>query len=515
MESINPQEQIQDNFLLENLPGANEMLSKTLPNKDIMFYPFSQNQTSYLKAFDFISQKNINQTEDFVSIDTTKTTSNIPKTKGNKSKKIAQYNTNQIKKNQIKTNIYTPQIPRFKITQTINPEVSWKIIADFNKLILEKLVLNSDIKIKVEDKLILGDIYQLQEDLDERISPMNPLSLNKYENMKFFGNITTLDDEQIKSGTDQGNIFVTDKILSVIMTCVYSSHPWHLKITKLGGNIYIDKMDNSHIDLVTVNESDNTPIDEDDRNINNYKSLAIEATLINEFIKEQMLDFDSEPLEDDGPNPFIDENMKKEDIEHLGYRYRLWKIDDMDILVRCQVHSYNYVDDDDNKKDDDDKSSDNEEEEEEKLDYEFTNVYAMNEFDKNVYLSKEGNLTGPLLKKELLNNHLKLTKWGICSYLGGVNKIKIGFVTRKNVKDNNEHYITGFYDISTNDLLKITNFNKRIAWGIFKEIMDHVKRTKDDAYFILMKTLGVTNAKSMLKLYKVPEEYFNNLDNED
>jgi hypothetical protein len=30
-----------------------------------------------------------------------------------------------------------------------------------------------------------------------------------------------------------------------------------------------------------------------------------------------------------------------------------------------------------------------------------------------------------------------------------------------------------------------------------------------------MKTLGVTNAKSMLKLYKVPEEYFNNLDNED
>ena len=83
MESINPQEQIQDNFLLENLPGANEMLSKTLPNKDIMFYPFSQNQTSYLKAFDFISQKNINQTEDFVSIDTTKTTSNIPKTKGN------------------------------------------------------------------------------------------------------------------------------------------------------------------------------------------------------------------------------------------------------------------------------------------------------------------------------------------------------------------------------------------------------------------------------------------------
>ena len=141
---------------------------------------------------------------------------------------------------------------------------------------------------------MFGEIYQLQEDLDEKVSPMNPLPLNKYEHMKFFGNVTTLEDEIIKTGSNKGNIFITDKILSVIMTCVYSSHPWHLKITKLGDNIYIDKMDNSEIDLVTVNESDNTPYDDDDRNINSYRSLAIEATLINEFIKEQMLDFDSE-----------------------------------------------------------------------------------------------------------------------------------------------------------------------------------------------------------------------------
>ena len=107
------------------------------------------------------------------------------------------------------------------------------------------------------------------------------------------------------------------------MTCLYSSHPWHLKITKLGANLYIDKMENSEIDLMSVNESDNTPNDEDDRNINIYKSLAIEATLINEFLKEQMLDFNSEKFESEGPNPFMDETIKKEDIEHLGYRYRL------------------------------------------------------------------------------------------------------------------------------------------------------------------------------------------------
>ena len=36
-----------------------------------------------------------------------------------------------------------------------------------------------------------------------------------------------------------------------------------------------------------------------------------------------MLDFNSEKFESDIPNPFMDETIKKEDIQHLGYRYRL------------------------------------------------------------------------------------------------------------------------------------------------------------------------------------------------
>ena len=44
------------------------MLSKTLSNNDIMLYPFSQNLSLYLKPFDFLSQKNINETENFISI---------------------------------------------------------------------------------------------------------------------------------------------------------------------------------------------------------------------------------------------------------------------------------------------------------------------------------------------------------------------------------------------------------------------------------------------------------------
>jgi hypothetical protein len=76
----------------------------------------------------------------------------------------------------------------------------------------------------------------------------------------------------------------------------------------------------------------------------------------------------------------------------------------MKILVRCQIHSFNPIDDESEsrKNSESEEEEEEEEEKEEKSNFEFTNVYAMNEYDKNVYLSKEGNLTGPLLKKDVL-----------------------------------------------------------------------------------------------------------------
>lgn len=160
--------------------------------------------------------------------------------------------------------------------------------------------------------------------------------------------------------------------------------------------------------------------------------------------------------------------MKEEEIENVGYIYRLWTVDDMKVLVRCQVHSY--------------VESDNENEENEQNEY--VNIYAMNEYESNSYLNKENYSMALLMKKELQNNHLKLTKWGVNCYLAGVNKMKIGFVTRKNIKENNEHFISGFYDVNTDNLLKVTNFNKFIAWGIVKEVIELIRRQKEDGSFI-------------------------------
>jgi hypothetical protein len=86
--------------------------------------------------------------------------------------------------------------------------------------------------------------------------------------------------------------------------------------------------------------------------------------------------------------------------------------------------------------------------------------------------------------------------------------LKFAFVTRKDVKNNQEHQISTIYNLGTDDLLLLTNFSKSIAWGIFKEIISIIQNYKEDGSFILMKTFGETSAKSLLKLFKVPDSYF-------
>lgn len=358
-----------DDFMLHWLPNCEEMIQKVLKNKNVIIYPTKSTDMSNYKVFDFTSQRIIGDHEDdFISVDQKQASKQ--KVKPGK-KAIPTATTTSTKKTATKSP-QTSAPTKMRVTQTITTLPDWKVIADFNKLTLEKLRLEN-IEPEVEDKLICGSLYQISDEFEkDKTNSLNPVHLQRYDKFKFFGNISTLEDEKMKTATEFANVFVTDKILSVIMTCVYNSRPWHLKITKVGESIFIDKMANSEIDLVTVNESDNSPQDEDDKQIDSFKNLAIEATLINEFIKEQVLNQASKFEDVDQPHPFVDES--EEDVEHLAYRYRLWKVGDMDVLVRCQVHAFDYNDDGD---------------------ISYVNVYALNEYDVICLLTFRGILTYP------------------------------------------------------------------------------------------------------------------------
>ena len=140
-----------DNFLFENLPGAEEMLTKTLPNKNLLYYPNNFQENNSLNAFDFAFQKKGGETDESNPIEK----ANIPQQKNKKNQnqkhQSQRHNQNQKYKNQGNKNLYQVN-QRFNVTQTIQPESNWVLIKDFNKRILEKLGIDLT-KLKVTNKI--------------------------------------------------------------------------------------------------------------------------------------------------------------------------------------------------------------------------------------------------------------------------------------------------------------------------------------------------------------------------
>lgn len=92
-----------------------------------------------------------------------------------------------------------------------------------------------------------------------------------------------------------------------------------------------------------------------------------------------------------------------------------------------------------------------------------------------------------------------MTKWGVQSYLAGVDTVKIGFVTRKNIQNNQEHILVGFHDTEPHALLALANFNPRIAWGMISQIVE-IMQNQPDGKYIIMKTLST--AKQTVRIFR-------------
>lgn len=100
------------------------------------------------------------------------------------------------------------------------------------------------------------------------------------------------------------------------------------------------------------------------------------------------------------------------------------------------------------------------------------------------------------------NNHLKLTRWGIQSYLAGVDAIFLGFVSRKLDKSIKEHNLYGFHKVEPKLLLNHVNFNYHVGWGMIKHLYENLQSAQDGNY-ILMKT--ASGQKQLIKLLMVKE----------
>ncbi|KAI4838774.1 eukaryotic translation initiation factor 3 subunit D [Plasmodium brasilianum] len=274
----------------------------------------------------------------------------------------------------------------------------------------------------------------------------------------------------------------TDQILACLMSCTQSKYSWHLLITKQGNKIIIDKDEDSIVDLLTVNENSiDAPTQDNENKLNSLQALGFEAIKINQRFRKQVL-LKNEMAEQYDNISFLSKNSKTSDVL---YRYRKINLPPLihgtskrncTLITRGEIHakikgtnsSYIYI-------------------------------CALNEYDikshKN-WRSQIENQKGALLANEIRNNTSKLQKFICQALLSGCEDIKLGFISRKNANDAENHNILSIQSHKTKDLSTQIGLKYENIWGILRFIVDNISERPDGKYVILKDPL-----KALLRLY--------------
>lgn len=265
------------------------------------------------------------------------------------------------KEEALKAQYYNPR------KNTIEHMHNLTVLSEYNKQNLDKFLVSLN-DINKDVFYMHGRLFEFSDKFKrEYLNTLSPIQLNQYSNysefkkVKFFNNVSPLDDTVLNSYFNY-DIYISDKLLSYIMTMNFNSHSWHILIKKENKKLVFYPDEFSEVTLTTVDESLFSPDLKSNVNLNKFDSLANEATLINNLIKEKVLgnivninsnniSLKSHPFinnkindknEDD--NNYDDEedynnsNEKHKYQENSSYSYQGWTIGDMKVLVRCNIH---------------------------------------------------------------------------------------------------------------------------------------------------------------------------------
>ena len=386
----------------------------------------------------------------------------------------------------------------------VQPE--WKLLEDIDLSKLTKNLTASTAVPKVQDIVWCGflDVYN---DVYDKVSARQPVPLKRMEHKEFYP-VTTTDDPVLeKLAVDgAGQVFVTDTILAHLMTCTRSVYPWDIVVTKLPGNIFFfDKRDNSTFDYLTVQETayaQPQPMeDEHGNNVNAPERLGLEATMINQNFSQQIVK-KAGRKDMDLPNPFFDDDDEENPNSNMepasvAFRYRSFAMEsDMTVICRTELHGLV-------KK------------------TQYMTAFCLNEFSTTAavgapsatqisWRDKIDNQRGAVLATELKNNSFKFAKWTAQSILAGADQMKIGFVSRTNPKNSNDHVILGTQFYRPTDFAQQITLQEGQMWCMFRTFIAMIQKHKSptDATSTSKYVIMRDPNKPILRLYQVPPETF-------
>ncbi|KAF2681852.1 translation initiation factor eIF-3, subunit D [Lentithecium fluviatile CBS 122367] len=352
-----------------------------------------------------------------------------------------------------------------------------------------------------EDIDSYGFLYYYDRNYDKQPGAVtSQRKLNVLERAAY--NVTTSSDPILQelADKDEATIFATDNILSMLMCATKSVYSWDLVITKRGNKLFIDKRDGSSLDMVTVNENaTDAPLEISEGNkdsMNNPGALMLEATHINNVFPLQVVN-ESQKVEMPHEHPFYNEEEESDPPASKAYRYRRFDLsldqdeEPLHLIVRTELDAVvkNNINGED----------------------QYMTIKALNEFDNKAqgsggaldWRTKLASQRGAVLATEMKNNSCKLARWTVQSILAKADTMKLGFVSRTNPKNNNDHVVLGVLSNKPRDFANQMALNLNNGWGIVRTIVDMCLKM-DEGKYVLVKDPN----KSILRLYSVPDSTF-------
>ncbi|KAJ3007759.1 UNVERIFIED_CONTAM: hypothetical protein HDU68_003356 [Siphonaria sp. JEL0065] len=311
----------------------------------------------------------------------------------------------------------------------------------------------------------------------------------------------------------EGRVVVASAdVLAAIMCCGKSVYGWDIVITKSADRIVFDKREGGYFDLNTVNENaTEPPVENETDTLNTPTFLAQESTQILQNYAAQVLKTDTEAFTLKEESPFAPE------VEAAGglplfsgiQRYRKWDLgDDITLVARTTLDAV--------------VEGVNNEELSDVLEESilstpvdvnnilFSTVRCLNEFDPRAvgsggapdWRAKLDQQRGAVMVSEIKNNGNKLIRWTVESILSGADVMKIGFVSRSNVKDRTKHGVLAGMTVRPGEFAGQMNFATGAGWGILRAMVDLIFGWADGKY-VMVKDAN----KPIIRLYSVPSDF--------
>jgi translation initiation factor 3 subunit D len=321
-------------------------------------------------------------------------------------------------------------------------------------------------------------------------------------------------------------VVATDMMIATLMASPRSVYSWDLIVTKSDQCLVLDKRDDSKLDLFTVNENSNDPPTDQDESMNTPSALSQEATVINQNFSQQVLE-KAKPGKSSTnvvykfprAHPFVTEPAS-ETPASVGYRYRKFTLDNITLLIRCEVDGFLGAEEEEKEKE-----KEKEREESRKSTgssgQETTGsgaerggesvpplliIHALHEYDPRIsgdWRKRYEIQRGALLATEQKNNANRLARIAAQALLAGSQAVVLGFVSRVNPRDPHNHTIIGVQTFSTSDFLSQMNLQPTNLWGVVKYIVDVFVSLPNGKYLLFKDP-----TKAQLKIFRLPPNAF-------